>query len=146
MAGMGPPPKPAELRQRVNKKAGIATISAPDAPSVPDIPNPDGRVWHPLTVDAWERAWESPMSTQWLDADVDGLGRLAVLWDLFYKEPDTKTMAEIRLQEQRFGLSPLDRTRLQWEVAKTEEAERKRPRPMKATGTDPRAALMAVMK
>src|SRR5688572_22542643 len=77
MAGMGPPPKPAYLRQRANRKPGSATISAPSAPEVPPIPNPDGRVWHPLTLEAWQHAWESPMATQWLVTDVDALGRLA---------------------------------------------------------------------
>jgi hypothetical protein len=98
-----------------------------------------------LTLEAWDRAWASPMASQWLDTDVDGLGRLAVLWDSFYKDQRVATMAEIRLQEQRFGLSPLDRTRLQWEVARTDEAERKRPKaePRKGGG-DPRAILMAV--
>jgi hypothetical protein len=121
-------PKPAELRQNRTKKAGKATLQAPDSPNVPEIPNPDARIWHPLTLTAWEHAWESPMSTQWLETDIDALGRLAVLWDTFYKEPDTKTMAEIRLQESRFGLSPLDRSRLQWEVARGDEAEQKRQR------------------
>jgi hypothetical protein len=85
------------------------------------------------------------MSSRWLETDEDALGRLALLWDAFYKEPDAKVMAEIRLQEQRFGLSPLDRSRLQWEVARGEEAERKKPQaqPRKA-GADPRSILMAV--
>jgi hypothetical protein len=70
---------------------------------------------------------------------------LALLWDEFYKSPDIKTMAEIRQQEQRFGLSPLDRSRLQWEVAKVADVERKQQqRAGKKTGTDPRAILMAV--
>src|SRR5688572_2948826 len=142
----GPPPKPAHLRQRLNRKAGAGTIEALDTPEIPDIPNPDARVWHKLTLDSWTRAWESPMASQWLPTDVDALGRLALLWDAFYKEPDAKVMAEIRLQEQRFGLSPLDRSRLQWEVNRGEEAERRRQRPerVKRTGTDPRAILMAV--
>jgi hypothetical protein len=144
MAGMGPAPKPAHLRQRTNKKAGADTITAPTNPDVPAIPNPDARVWHPLTVQAWEHAWSSPMATKWLETDVDALGRLALLWDALYLG-NVAVMAEIRLQEQRFGLSPLDRSRLQWEVAKGEEAERKREqRVPKKTGTDPRAILMAV--
>ena len=61
------------------------------------------------------------MASQWLGTDADALGRLALLWDQFYQNPDVKVMAEIRLQEQRFGLSPLDRSRLQWEVARGEE-------------------------
>lgn len=145
MAGRGPAPKPAHMRQRGPKRAGIATIAASETPNVPEIPNPDGRVWHELTTKAWRTAWESPMATQWIATDVDGLGRLALLWDGFYKAPDAKVLAEIRLQEQRFGLSPLDRNRLQWEINRVEESDRRKPKPPPArTGTDPRALLMAV--
>lgn len=143
----GPPPKPAHLRQRTNRKAGAGVIEALPRPGKRAIPNPDGRVWHPLTVAAWNRAWASPMASQWLETDADALGRVALLWDDFYKAPDAKIMAEIRLQEQRFGLSPLDRSRLQWEVARADEAESKRkPRPVSQgrSHTDPRAILMAV--
>jgi hypothetical protein len=144
MAGMGPAPKPAHLRQRTNKKAGMAMLTAPESVEVPSIPNPDARVWHPLTLAAWEHAWQSPMASQWLETDVDALGRLALLWDALYNGA-IAALPEIRLQEQRFGLSPLDRSRLQWEVAKVNEVERKQQqRAVKKTGTDPRAILMAV--
>jgi hypothetical protein len=137
------------LRQRTNKKPGATTLQMPTGTvDVPDIPNPDGREWHALTVQAWARAWASPMASQWIETDVDALGRLALIWDAFYQSPDAKVLAEIRLQEQRFGLSPLDRTRLQWEVARTEGAERtqaRRKESVARTGTnDPRAVLMAV--
>jgi hypothetical protein len=148
MAGRGPAPKPAHLRQRTNVKSGAAQIQAPIDPNVPPIPNPDGREWHVLTMAAWAHAWASPMSGQWLETDADALGRLALLWDQFYKEPDSKVMAEIRLQESRFGLSPLDRSRLQWEVGKASDAEEKVSRRnisrIRRTGTDPRAILTAV--
>lgn len=147
MAGRGPAPKPAHMRQNRTKRAGIAVLSMPESPEaveVPPIPNPDGRDWHPLTLEAWNHAWQSPMASQWLETDIDALGRLAILWDLLYKGA-IAAMPEIRLQEQRFGLSPLDRSRLQWEVAKGNEAERKQQqRAVKKTGTDPRAILMAV--
>jgi hypothetical protein len=149
MAGRGPAPKPAHLRQRTNRKAGATTMSLPSVVDVPKLPNPDGRTFHPLTVTAWKRAWASEMAGQWLETDADGLGRLALLWDQFYNDPKAITLAEIRLQEQRFGLSPLDRSRLQWEVSRAEEAEQKRPKatPVNRTGThDPRRVLMAVVK
>jgi hypothetical protein len=140
----GPPPKPANLRQRANKKAGFALLSSPESVKVPGIPNPDKRVWHPLTVKAWQHAWQSPMASQWLETDVDALGRLALLWDALYNGA-IAVLSEIRLQEQRFGLSPLDRSRLQWEVAKVNEVERKQQqRASRKTGTDPRSILMAV--
>jgi hypothetical protein len=140
MAGRGPAPKPSNLRQRTNKKVGGATIEAPENPDIPAIENPDGRVWHPLTLAAWQRAWESPMASMWLPSDVDGLGRLALIWDAIYNG-NVNLMAEARLQEARYGLAPIDRSRLQWEVARGEEAERKRPKPSEPatrTGTDPR--------
>jgi hypothetical protein len=145
---MGPAPKPAHLRQRTNKKAGATVLqmsSGANAGEVPAIPNPDARTWHELTLRGWENAWNSPMAAQWLTTDVDALGRLALMWDEFYKAPDSKVLAEIRLQEQRFGLSPLDRSRLQWEVAKGQEAERKvAQQKTKRPAGDPRSILMAV--
>jgi hypothetical protein len=58
--------------------------------------------------------------------------------------------AEIRLQRQCFGLSPIDRRRLQWEIERTEEAQekgRKRrtpPKPKAEPAGDAFAALRAV--
>jgi hypothetical protein len=141
----GPPPKPAHLRARTNRKAGAAQLEVPSKPKIPAIPNPDGREWHPLTISAWKTAFSSPMASEWLDADVDALGRLALLWDSFYHKPNPNTMKEIRLQGQLFGLSPLDRSRLQWEINKADESEQKAQRRAaspRRTGThDPRAVL-----
>lgn len=146
----GPPPKPAHLRQRTNRKAGAVTLLADTAQSTaPAIPNPDKRIWHPLTLQAWGHAWESPMASQWIATDVDGLGRLALLWDDYYTVAKASLAAEIRLQEQRFGLSPLDRSRLQWEISRADEAEQKTTRREEATRKrtgrhDPRQLLRAV--
>jgi hypothetical protein len=146
MAGRGPAPKPAHLRQRTNQKAGHAVITAPQSPTVPAIPNPDAREWHPLTVQAWKHAWSSPMASQWIETDLDALGRLALLWDEFYQRPNANTLKEIRLQSALFGLAPLARSRLQWEVSRGEAAEQKQQRRHTTvrSGTDPRAVLMAV--
>ena len=153
MAGRGPAPKPAHLRQRTNRKAGSATIrmiEASEATDAPAIPNPDARTWHPLTLVAWAHAWASPMASQWLETDADGLGRWAILLDNFY-QGDIKAAAELRLQESRWGLSPLDRSRLQWSVAQADEAEQKTSRraesTRKRTGKfDPRNVLRMVTK
>jgi len=152
MGGRGPAPKPAHLRQRANKKAGSATISmvspTSTSPKAPTIPNPDGRVWHPLTLKAWLHAWRSPMAGQWLETDADALGRLALLWDDFYRVPSADALKEIRLQSALFGLSPLDRSRLQWEVAKGNEAEEKTARQdsRRRTGTNDPRHLLRVIK
>jgi hypothetical protein len=88
------------------------------------------------------------MSSQWLLTDRDALGRLALIVDDFYRRPSADGLKEIRLQGQLFGLSPLDRSRLQWEVSRGEEAERRfkpKPPPAKAKPTnDPRRFLQAV--
>ena len=134
-------PKPAHLRQNRTKKAGRATLSQLENPEVPALLNPDGREWHSLTLSWWDAVWQSPMAGEYMPTDLHGLGRVAILVDKYYKNPIKETLAEIRLQESRFGLSPLDRSRLQWEVAKSKEAERKRKSEPKG---DPRAKLGVV--
>lgn len=165
----GPPPKPSHLRQRRNKQHGSALLPA-EGPSRPAPALPprmctgcDGTgnlnskacpycekgvmPWHPLVLERWAAVWSSPMANEYLDADIHGLYVLADLWDLYWKG-DKDLAAEIRLQEQRFGLSSLDRRRLQWEVERAEQAQRRRPpsaaAPRKLPTKDPRAFLKAV--
>ena len=150
MAGRGPAPKPASMRQKRGKnstRAILTTVERSD--KAPPLPNPDEREFHQLTSDWWGRVWESPMASEYLPTDVDGLGRVALLVDDYYKSPSGKAgkelMAEIRLQEARFGLSPVDRSRLQWEVQKGEEAQRKRQPPdIRKSNKDPRGVLGVV--
>ena len=141
-------PKPSHLRQRQNKKSSAAELVADGAVKVPNLPNPDKRTWHRLTRLWWKGIWQSPMAGEFLESDVFGLARLAVLIDDFNTTADPKLMTEIRLQEARFGLAPVDRSRLQWEVQKGEEAESKRRNPSRKpaadTGDDPRAGLKVV--
>lgn len=147
MAGRGPAPKPAALRQRTNRKAGATSLDGSATAKVPDLPNPDKRDWHRLTRDWWRDVWRSPMAGEYLPSDVSGLSRLALLIDQFYTTLDPRLMPEIRLQEARFGLSPVDRSRLQWEVAKGEEADRRRKPATKqrdAEQSDPRDVLRIV--
>jgi len=139
MAGKGPAPKPANIRQRRNKKSGAATLEAPGADlgekkKIPSLQNPDKRKFHRLTRQWWKRVWESPMAGEYLPTDIDGLARIALLVDDYYNKPNREVLSEIRLQEARFGLSPVDRSRLQWEVLKGEEAEKKRKSPQRHLG------------
>lgn len=152
MGGKGPAPKPANIRQRRNKKAGATNLPAPknekSKKKIPELQNPDGRIFHPLTMSWWNHVWESPMAGEYLITDIDGLARIAILIDNYYKFPMDKStkemLGEIRLQEARFGLSPVDRSRLQWEIQKGEEAERKRGPKQSTTSphhADPRGIL-----
>ena len=45
----------------------------------------------------------------WLDTDVDGLARLAMLWDQRHRPPTSALLREIAAQELRFGLSAAGR-------------------------------------
>lgn len=148
----GRTPKPAALRERRNRKSTAADLVAPDKPIKRSLPKIEGRRWLKQTREWWARVWASPMAGEYLETDADGLGRLAMLVDDFHAADSPhlrkELMVEIRLQEARFGLSPVDRARLHWEVAKGEEAEKRRRKPGKpkrpARAKDPRAVIRAV--
>lgn len=157
----GPAPKDPSLRARRNKTSTAATLrvvepanAAPARHALPERVDEDGAPveWHARAVDWWERAWASPMAAEWLDADVPGLELVAELWDEFYKATSPslriKLSAELRSQERRFGLAPMDRRTLQWEVERAEDAQDKGRRrrvqaapPSGSPKTDPRALL-----
>jgi hypothetical protein len=98
--------------------------------------------WHRLTRAWWRDVWHSPMAEQFLEADRHALFRLALLVDLFWRGPSKELAAEIRLEQQAFGLTPIDRRRLQWTV---EEDDRRKPRTAPALAQsqdeDPRKIL-----
>ncbi|GAB6937087.1 hypothetical protein ACQP60_18895 [Isoptericola variabilis] len=158
MAGMGPAPKPASTRARRNKTTTRATLKADASIIAPELPaNPNG--WHDMVLEWWRDLWASPMAPEYDDADRHGLFELAMLRNDFWNATslfDRKMAAtEIRLQDQRFGLSPIDRRRLQWEIERTDEAQDKgaRRRNTKAADRgeaqgkpagDPRVVLSAV--
>lgn len=158
----GPPPKPLALRQRRNLTATAATLPS-EAESqnraVPPLParQKATEVWHPKVVEWWEAVWRSPMAVEYLHADMKGgLYLLAELYQHRWSDPDTKTLvalaSEIRQQEVRFGLSSIDRRRLQWTIEQGESAEeqtekrRKAKRLESVSKKDPRDVLRIVAK
>lgn len=119
----GPPPKPSNQRRRRNVTPGARVLHADIVVSEPP-PLPVAYEWHGMTKAWWADIWASPMAPEYEASDVHGLFMLAVIVDQFWKDPTNLDLAkEIRLQRQAFGLSPLDRRRLQWEVEKAEEAQ-----------------------
>jgi hypothetical protein len=75
----GPPPKPAATRRRRNRASTARELAAVSAVEAPGLPAE--RDWHRLMVRWWADVWASPMASEYLDADVHGLFRLAVLVD-----------------------------------------------------------------
>lgn len=133
----GPPPKKPATRQRRNRTSTATTL---EAASVVRVALPDDRKWHTRTQAAWDIWWASPMVEEWVDADVPALLELAVLVDDFWTAGTladrTRARAEIRMSSREFGLTPLSRRSLQWEVKRVQAAEREQPAPTRQR--DPR--------
>jgi len=145
---MPPTPKPAHMRQRRNKTSTSARLQANPKLKAPELPPRD---WHPKTLAWWTDVWASPMAPEYDDSDRHGLFLLAVLIDEFWLAPSKELASEIRLQRQSFGLSPIDRRRLQWEIDRGDEASertskrRAKPAPKAEGGSsDPRSILHVV--
>ena len=121
------------------------------APKLPERgKGADGRkkTWHKLTREWWKEVWASPMAGEFLKADHHGLFMLGDLVDAYWWTGDSSLLSEIRLQRQCFGLTPIDRRRLQWEVDRGDRAEaatkrRKAAPPRKRPKVDPRKVLEA---
>lgn len=155
MAGMGPLPKPMATRQRTNRQSTRATLVAlPEAQyrsqRVPPLPKRDPESgqpeWHALTKVWWRDIWRSPMAAEYLKADTHGLYVLAEIVDRFWHKPSVEGAAEIRQQRQHYGLTPLDRRRLEWTVQRVEEGARRSPPPpsRQSAAGDPRSLLEVV--
>lgn len=120
------------VRQRKNVAAGAATLRVlePDEIVIPDMPelyNDDGtqRPWTIHAVRYWRTIWSSPMAPEYHKSDIEGLYRLLALVDAFWRKPSMTLNGEIRLYEAQFGLNPLARRRLEWQIETTEEAQDK---------------------
>jgi hypothetical protein len=147
----GPAPKHPSVRARTNKTSTAATLRTVHDVQAPTLPT---RLWHEQTRAWWRDVWASPMAPEFDESDHHGLFALAVLVDDFWSTEDLKLRkdlaAEIRQQRQCFGLTPIDRRRLQWEIERVDEAQdrgqRRRqaaPKPV-AAAADPRGVLHAV--
>ena len=151
-----PIPKDPNLRARRNKIPGHATLTMdPEqkrrVPALPKltrlVDGAEQRVeWHKMTRAWWRDVWLSPMADEYLDADAHGLYRLAVLVDEFWNNPSEKLAAEIRLQQQCFGLTPIDRRRLQWEVERVEAVVKQRPLRRSDAPAEPIEDVRSVLK
>lgn len=108
------PKKPSERRHRIKTLAPVK-LPAASKRKVPPLPN--SRTFTQATRDYWKLLWTSPMAVVYLDADVPGIYRLTVLHEKFVQgNANNRDLAEIRQLEDCYGLNPLARRRLQWEI------------------------------
>lgn len=157
---MPTPLKHPSARARRNKSSSAATLQQPEPDEIviPDLPpHPravDGHDWHEMAQQMWADLWASPMAAEYDDSDINQMYILLRLVDRFWTTESMSGMkdlaAEIRLSGQRFGITPLDRRRLEWQIEQTKDAQdrgkRRRgqvdpPAPPPTGESDPRAAL-----
>lgn len=146
----GPAPKHPSVRARRNTSSTAATLKLVHDVEAPALPT---RLWHEQTRAWWKDIWASPMAPEFDKSDKHGLFALAVLVDDFWRTEDPKLRkeiaAEVRQQRTAFGLTPIDRRRLQWTIEQAEDAQDRGTRRRAATpkavnkADDPRAALGA---
>jgi hypothetical protein len=114
---MAPIPKPPGTRRRRNAAPAPTKLRADQTTREGVPPLPEASSFLPSTREWWKTIWSSPMATIWLDADVPALVRLAFLVDTASRgDARGYVLRAIQALEDRFGLSPLSRRRLQWEI------------------------------
>lgn len=59
------------------------------------------------------------MASEYVDADVPALARLVLLMDEWYATRDVKLLSAIERLERSFGLTPMARRALEWDVAES---------------------------
>jgi hypothetical protein len=134
-------PKDPSVRQRTNRASTRAMLRElePGEIDIPPLP-PNVRyredefgaecpteyevAWSSTAKRYWTRLWSSPMASEFHKmSDIEGLYRLLALVELFWRKPNATLNGEIRLYEQQFGLNPLARRRLEWQIVDTEKAQ-----------------------
>jgi hypothetical protein len=130
MAGMGPPPKPAERRARRNADPVAQTVlpfKPAQAPDLPDVmPGGDdqdgGRPWPAATV-RWWWMWQDAAQAELMTAtDWSYLLDTAILHARLWLG-DVGVAGELRLRVAKFGATPEDRARLRITFADADTAD-----------------------
>lgn len=143
---MAPTPKPTAQRRRRNAIAGVAKLDKVGRSG--PVPEPKTTVvLCDVARDYWDTLWASPMALVYTDADVFPLSRMAVLVHERETEQTSAGDSELRQLEDRFGVSPLARRRLNWEIDQAGKAAEDAspdpaPRPTRTKG-DPRLSIVA---
>ncbi|AYD82089.1 minor tail protein [Gordonia phage Turuncu] len=160
----GPTAKPVGTTARRNKtstKAVLSTVVDHDIPTLPpaeewlqtieeitasavmaDAPPPEHRDWPEPVKRWWNDIWSSPMSNEFVHSDIHGL-YLACFYMAQVLNPALKMSDRIsaskayETQVRNFGLNPMSRRTLQWEIERTEEALAKGEARRRRNATDP---------
>lgn len=123
----GPTPKAPSVRARRNRSSTRAVLSADHDVAAPELPGGVG--WHGLTLRWWADVWSSPMAPEYAASDVNGLFRVALLYNDFWTASTFKERAEIQVRLEKadadYGTNPMARRRLEWQIEATEDCKAK---------------------
>ncbi len=116
-------------RRRAPNKSKMTTLAEvdPDNVEIPRLPPGLG-----LTATAkrrWREIHTSPMSAQYVPADLPGIVRLVTLYSMMERTDSTRSLIEIsrecRALESEYGCSPKSRSQMKYEVDRGERAEQR---------------------
>lgn len=129
----------------------LPTVESQADAEVPELPELSvTEKWHPEVLRWWESVWRSPMAVEYLESDKRDLFLVARLEQDFWTATDSgdrqKLAAEIRQQGMRFGLSPIDRRRLQWQIEKGDQAQERTSKRRAVKEADPAKDPRDVLK
>ncbi|QIG58480.1 minor tail protein [Arthrobacter phage DrSierra] len=131
MAGRGPVPKIQHQRERDTKRrqADAVTLTPDGELRGPELPsaifNP-----HPETIEWWTTWRVSPQAQLFEATDWEALKRAALLHDYVWKstttpggKPSAAAISELRLIEERYGATFVDRQRAKIHIAREAAAD-----------------------
>lgn len=127
-------------RQRRNKASTRAVLHAVEDPEIPplpearhwlgDGPSTPGEVldWSQPVKEWWRTIWSSPMSSEFHESDIPQLYLAAFYLHQVSNQwlKMTERLAAAKQHEamvKNFGLNPMSRRSLQWEIEKAEDAQ-----------------------
>lgn len=133
------PPMPKNARARSNRSASAATLSVVHDVKTPEL-LPKEVEWHAMTRRWWRELWKSPTATEYHETDLQSLYQVAMLIQDFWTATDSKSRNDARLRVEKaeadFGLTPLARRRLEWQIEQTEDAVAKGSKRKAASDAD----------
>jgi len=140
--------RPVDPEKRLSKAATVPMTELESSPTGEPPPLP-GAAGFLEETRRWYETWAgSPQASQFLATDWQRLHMVARLVDLFFREPSSRMLAEIRLNEQKLGGTPEDRLRLRWRLSEAEREDERagkpavKSRPASRSRRDPRLALV----
>lgn len=146
----GPNAKDPSVRARRNVTSTRSVLEKPDPDDVVVPPLPATIEWYPEVVAWWDDLWVSEPRGEWIDADIHLLYVAARLYQMML-DPATKATAakalagEYRQILVQFGLTPMARRSLQWEVPRPPEDDKSAP-PARKPAVKTRAQKAAAAK